>query len=319
MKTAIRITAVAALFTVLTGSGDARSLRFEPPAGHQVPNIRVHSDLVVLQVAVHDRDAHFVSGLSASDFSVYENSVSQPITLFRHDDSPATVGLVIDNSGSMRPKVADVTAAAQAFARASNPSNELFIVNFNEKVWDGLPPDVPFTSDRNMLISGLSTIRAVGLTALYDALDHALDRVIKGGYSRHLLVVISDGGDNASAVRLERILQRAGESDVVIYAVALFDDQTEERNPDVLRLLAAATGGESFFPETSKQATQTLERIAEDVRRTYTIGYVPTNTARDGKIRKIRVVLNGPQAKRRTVRARTSYVAPLEGREAEAR
>jgi VWFA-related protein len=119
-------------------------------------------------------------------------------------------------------------------------------------------------------------------------------------------------------MHLDRILQRAGQSDVVIYAMALFDDSTEERNPGVLKQFAAATGGESFFPDNARQATQTLQRIAEDVRRVYTIGYVPTNAARDGKIRKIRVVLNADQGKKRRVRARSSYVAPLEARDTSA-
>src|ERR1019366_5569145 len=139
--------------------------------------------------------------------------------------------------------------------------------------------------------------------------------VAKGAHARRVLVVISDGGDNASAVRLERILQRAGQSDVVIYAMALFDSQTEERNPGVLKQFAAVTGGESFFPDNARQATETLERIAQDVRRVYTIGYVPTNAARDGKVRKIRVVLNAEQGKKRRVRARSSYVAPLDARD----
>jgi len=317
MKFPLWLSTVAAAMCVLSTSGGARSFDLQPPAAGQTPNIRVHSDLVVLQVAVLDKDSRFVSGLIDRDFTVYEDNVPQPVSVFRHDDSPATVGLVIDNSGSMRPKLPDVIAAAQAFARSSHPSVELFIVNFNEKVWHGLPPDVPFTSDLEMLMRGLSTIRAVGLTALYDAIDRSLDHVAKGAHARRVLVVISDGGDNASTIRLERILQRAGQSDVVIYAMALFDTQTGERNPGVLKQFAAVTGGESFFPDNARQATETLERIAEDIRRVYTIGYVPTNTARDGKVRKIRVVLNDEKGKKRRVRARSSYVAPLEARNGE--
>ena len=318
MKLPIWLSTVAAVVSVLGTSGGARSFDLQRPDGDPAPNIRVHSDLVVLQVAVLDKDSRFVAGLADHDFSVYEDNVLQPVTVFRHDDSPATVGLVIDNSGSMRPKLPDVIAASQAFARASNPSNELFIVNFNEKVWHGLPPEIPFTSDIDILTRGLSATRAVGLTALYDAIDHSLDHVAKGAFARRVLVVISDGGDNASAMRLDRILQRAGQSDVVIYAMALFDDSTEERNPAVLKQFAAVTGGESFFPDNARQATETLQRIAEDVRRVYTIGYVPTNVARDGKIRKIRVALDAEQGKKRRVRARSSYVAPLEARDASA-
>ena len=164
-----------------------------------------------------------------------------------------------------------------------------------------------------MLMRGLSTVRAVGLTALYDAIHRSLDHVGKGAYPRRVLVVISDGGDNASTFTLDRTLQRVGQSDVVIYAMGLFDDQTDERerNPGVLKQLASVTGGESFFPDTTRKATATLERIAEDVRRVYTIGYVPTNTARDGKVRKIRVALNADR--RRNGRCVRERVTPRRG------
>jgi len=285
-----------------------------PQTAPQTPSVfRARTDLVVLHVAVLDRASQFVPGLEQRDFHVREDGLLQSISVFEREDTPATIGLVIDNSGSMRAKLADVTAAANAFARASNTANEVFITDFNEHVWSGLPAGLPFTSDLAVLTQGLAHIQAFGQTALYDALNRSLDQLQLGTRRRHVLVVISDGGDNASKARLEDVLKRARDSEVVIYAIGLYDESSDEPNPEVLKELAAVTGGEALFPDDTHQATQALERIARGIRSVYTIGYTPSNVTRDGRFRRVEVTLDPKQDKHLKVRARIGYLAPLGG------
>lgn len=303
----------AVVSLMLGGAGDAQSPDLPLGRGTQTPNIRVHSDLVVLHVAVTDRESRFIPGLTRAEFKVYEDGAPQTISFFSHDDHPATVGLVIDNSGSMRTKRAEVITAAQALVRASNPRDELFIINFNEDVWAGLPPDLPFTSDADVLARALSSTQARGETALYDAVARALDHLDLGVNPRRVLVVVSDGGDNASSTGREQLIERARRGDTVVYSIGLFDKDLTERNTDVLRQLSAVTGGECFLPANVQEAGRILERIAQDIRHTYTIGYVPTNANRDGRYRKLRVTLESGQPRRKLkVRARSGYEAPSE-------
>jgi VWFA-related protein len=300
---------IAALFLAVAPPSTVASAA--PQTSSTGPHIRVHTDLVVLQVVVTDPTSQFVPSLSQDDFQVFEDRVPQPITFFVRDEVPASIGLVVDNSGSMRPKTAAVAAAARAFVLASNPANEVFVIHFNENVWAGLPDGVSFSRDPAVLFDAVSTIRAVGMTALYDAVDRALDALNLAANLRKILVVISDGGDNASRVRLKPLLDRASRSSVVIYALGLFDDDSDDRNPDVLKQLAAATGGNAYFPDSSRQATGVLERVASDIRSAYTIGYEPTNAKRDGSYRKVTVSLReASAAKRFRVRARDGYLAP---------
>ena len=160
--------------------------------------VTVDVDLVVFNVTVLDSKGRLVSGLTKDDFRVVESGQTQELQFVRPEDTPATVGLVIDNSGSMRRKRAEVTEAALAFVEASNPHDEIFVVNFNERVFMGLPPSLPFTSEAEQLRAALTTSRAEGKTALYDAVAVALKHLDKGTQQRKALVVLSDGGDNAS-------------------------------------------------------------------------------------------------------------------------
>ena len=160
--------------------------------------INVNVDVVVLHATAQDRKNILVSGLDKDDFQVYEDGVLQRIKYFSHEDIPVTVGLVVDNSGSMGPKRPDVVAAALAFARSSNPQDQMFVVDFNEKVTFGLPDSVPFTDQVTELEVALSRIAATGETALYDAVAAALEHLKKGNRDKKVLIVISDGGDNAS-------------------------------------------------------------------------------------------------------------------------
>src|SRR6202158_1299205 len=168
--------------------------------------IRKNVDLVVLRARVRDHKGAPVSGLAQEDFRVYEDKVPQQIESFSHEDVPVTVGLVIDNSGSMRSKRSDVINAALAFARFSNPEDQVFVVNFNEHVSMGLPGNVPCTGNQEQLEKALSRNKADGLTALYDAVAVALEQLKKGKWDKKVLILISDGGDNASRHKLDEVL-----------------------------------------------------------------------------------------------------------------
>ena len=210
----------------------------------------------------------------------------------------------------MKPKRPDVIAAALAFARSSNPQDQMFVVNFNEKVSFGLPETTPFTDQVAQLEVALSRIAADGQTALYDAMAAALEHLKQGSRDKKVLIVISDGGDNASQRNLARIMTMTRQSDAIIYTIGIFDAQDEDRNPHVLRQLARDTGGETFLPESLKDLAPICERIAHDIRNQYTLTYVPTNRKRDGTYRAIQVKASGQARGRLTVRTRAGYFAP---------
>ncbi len=265
---------------------------------------------VVLHATAQDRKGFLLAGLTSENFQVYEDGVLQQIKYFSHEDIPVTVGLVVDNSGSMKPKRADVIAAAVAFARSSNPEDQMFVVNFNEKVSFGLPDEVPFTDKAVQLQVALSGINADGETALYDAIAAALAHLNKGNRDKKVLVVISDGGDNASQHNLSQIRALAGHPGAIIYTIGIFDDEDDDRNPRALKQLAKDTGGEAFLPKSLKEVGPICEQIARDIRSQYTIAYVPSNRKRDGTYRIIQVKANATGHGRLLVRTRTGYYAP---------
>ncbi len=269
-------------------------------------------NLVVLHATVRDRKGGFVSGLRKEDFQVYEDGAPQAIRVFDHEDVPVAVGLVVDNSGSMGRKRKDVTAAALAFVRSSNPRDEMFIVNFNERVSFGLPDTQLFSASAAELEGALNGVPANGRTALYDAIEAGLDHLKKATLDKKVLIVISDGGDNASHHKLGQVLDDAGRSDAIIYTVGLFDEDDEDRNPGVLRKIARATGGEAFLPEETSQVVPICERIAEDIRNQYTIGYIPSNQKLDNTQRTIKVTATGRHGEKLLVRTRAGYIASPE-------
>jgi Ca-activated chloride channel family protein len=224
---------------------------------------------------------------------------------------PVTVGLVVDNSGSMKPKVGEVIAAATAFARSSNPEDQMFVVLFNENVSFGLPASTPFTDKEAQLRVALSRIKATGMTALYDAVAAALEQVKKGNRDKKVLIVISDGADNASKRSLSQVMALARQSDTIVYTMGLFEEGDPDRNPGALKQLARATGGETFLPESLKEVVPICERIAREIRNQYSIAYVPTNRKQDGAFRAIQVKASAPGRGRLSVRTRAGYYAPL--------
>jgi VWFA-related protein len=265
-------------------------------------------DLVVLQATVRDRAGHSVPGLGEHDFEVYQDGALQPIRLFRHEDTPVSIGLVVDHSGSMREKLGEVTAAARTFVRASNPEDQMFVVNFNEDVSLGLPIGTRFSNSADELGTAIWAAPALGRTALYDAVIEALQGLQKGDRDKKALIVISDGGDNASHSSLDRVLKMAEESSAVIYAIGVFGEDDPDRNPRVLRRLAHETGGEAFFPSRPGETAAICERIAREVREQYTIGYSSMN-GKPGAYHAIRVTARSKEHGRLSVRTRAGFIA----------
>jgi Ca-activated chloride channel family protein len=272
--------------------------------------IAVDVDLAVFNVTVTDGKGRQVAGLKASDFHVFEENRLQDITLFQAEDIPATVGMIIDSSGSMINKRDDVNKAALAFANASNPDDEMFVVKFNENVYMTLPPSTPFTNDLAQLRSALLRTAPTGLTALYDAMTVGIDHLKTGTRNRKALVVLSDGGDNASHRRLEDVLQLARRSSATIYTIGIYDDADLDRNPGVLRKIAELSGGRAYFPDSLNDLAHVWRDIAGGIRHQYTIGYHSNNPARDGRFRKVRVTVERNGRQRLRVTTRDGYLAP---------
>jgi len=279
-----------------------------PPADY---TLRLNADMVILSATVLDHHNALVSGLSKDDFRIYEDGVLQQIRNFSHQDIPVTAGIVVDNSGSMAPKRADVISAALAFAGSSNPQDQMFIVNFNDHVSFGLPRNVPFTDKREQLQQALSHIRAIGETSLYDGIAAALDHLKQGSGDKKVLILISDGDDNASQHTLAQVVALAKQSTAIIYAIGIFDEQDGDQNPDVLKRFAKETGGEAFFPASSREIPAICEGIAHDIRNQYTLTYAPKIPSQDGKYRTIEVKVSAPGHGRMSVRTRTGYAVPL--------
>jgi Ca-activated chloride channel family protein len=299
--------------------------RFKPPAlslvllagfpavsGSQVSQpfqVSVNVDLVVLNATVRDRKGQFASNLREQDFEVYEDGARQSIRLFRHEDIPVTVGLVIDHSGSMNRKLPEVIAAARTFVRSSNQDDQIFVVNFNEHVTLGLPGAMRFTDRVEELESAISHTPTIGMTALYDAVLEAQERLRAGSRDKKVLIVISDGSDNASKHNLDEVLRIAGQSTALVYTIGIFEKEDPDANPRVLKRLAQVTGAEAFVSSDRDEVVANCERIARDIRHQYTIGYVPAHTAPPGAYRSIRVVARTTGGAKLSVRARSGYIA----------
>ena len=281
----------------------------------QSPEFKIHTDveLVLLDVSVKNPSGGYVTGLTKDQFQVYENGVLQKITEFAIADVPVTVGLVMDDSGSMAAQASDLIEAGVAFIEASNPQDQIFVVNFNDKVRRGLPDSVPFTDDINVLRAALSKHRPEGRTALYDAVAFALKHLETGRRDKKALVVISDGGDNCSTHTFKDVMRLIEESAATVYTVGIFDPDDPDRNPGVLKHIASVSGGECFLPGEVEPILPICQKIAKDIRNRYTIGYLPVRTSDKAAVRKIRVVASSPEYKKLIVRTRTAYRLPDAG------
>ena len=271
----------------------------------QVPSFHTEARLVVLHVSVRNGRGEVVTNLNRDAFSVYENGKAQPVTVFRRDDVPVSVGLLIDNSGSMRSIRGTVEAAALAFAKASNPDDELFVMNFADKP----ELDVPFTSDRDVLARGIARVDAVGGTAMRDAVQEA-ERYVRehGTRERRALVVVTDGNDNESTATLDGVTSTAQQRDVVIYAIGLFAHADKAKPAHAaLDHLTERSGGIAYYPNTIDRVDDVALDVAHQIRNQYTLGYAPLNQALDGSYRTIQVKVAGRE--RLYPRTRAGYVA----------
>jgi len=272
---------------------------------------RADTRLVVCHTTVVDKNNRLVTDLPESAFSVTENGVPQTIKEFRREDVPVSLGLIIDNSGSMREKRAKVAAAALDLVKASNKDDEVFIVNFNDDAYLDLPHGKDFTNDIAEMEEALSHIDSRGGTAMRDAIRMSIDHVKQKGHrDKKVLVVVTDGNDNSSLISLENLVKAAQQSEVLIYSVGLLSE--EERREAVkakraLEELATATGGETFFPKELSDVDRIAADVARDIRSQYTIEYSPSNTAMDGSYRVIKVAVNAPGHP--SVRTRSGYYA----------
>ena len=271
----------------------------------------MHTELVAIPVTVTDARGHHVSGLSQENFRVYDDGRLQPIAVFHHGDEPVTLGLIVDRSQSMRPKSAALLAAVSALLQSSRPDDELFAVGFNDRVSFALPASRPYTSDTRELEAALTAVHAEGQTALYDGVAEGLQHLQLNHTAKHALIVVSDGGDNASHRTYAEVLALARRSNAVIYAIGLLGTSPAEEEEDagLLKRLCKDTGGVAYFPTTADEIARVAGRIALDLREQYTIGFSPAESAASRRFHQIRVTANGGDRGKLRVRARTGYLA----------
>lgn len=274
------------------------------------PAFHAEARLVVVHATVRDSRGEIVTNLNQGAFRVYENGKRQPLSVFLGGNTPVSLGLVIDNSGSMRNRRGRVEAAALALARASNRLDEMFVVNFA----DTPRIDVPLTSDLAALEAGIGRLDSIGGTAMRDGVELAA-RYLNDNASRdrRVLVLITDGRDNASAASAERVKKQAAQSNISIFAIVLPPDEGQRANraPRELRELAEGTGGIALHASTMADVDSVALRLASQIRHQYTLAYTPLDQALDGSYTKIRVVAGGPGEF--SVRTREGYFATGRG------
>jgi Ca-activated chloride channel family protein len=268
------------------------------------------AELVVLHVNVFNGRSDAVPDLPQSAFTVFEDDKPQEISFFSAGDVPVTVGLVIDNSTSMITERELVTAGTTAFAQSSHPEDEMFAIVFNEHVRRGLPDTVAFTTNRLQLQSSLHRYPPGGKTALYDAVIEGLNHLDRGMYQKHVLVVLSDGGDNASRHSEQEMLDHVAMSSAIVYTVV--DPEVfapGEGDKGVLRRLAKLSGGVSYFPKNGRDVVKDFEEIARNIRRGYSIGYSPgTAEHLHNRTHRVKVLVRAPGRSDLSVRVRNGYM-----------
>jgi VWFA-related protein len=269
----------------------------------------IDTRLVVLHATVLDKNGRLVTDLPREAFTVTENGVAQQLKTFRREDVPVSLGLIIDNSGSMRDKRQKVNSAALALVKASNPQDEVFIVNFNDEAY----LDQPFTSDVKKMEEALTKIDSRGGTAMRDAVSMSIDYLKeKGKKDKKVLLVVTDGDDNTSSAAntLEKLVVKAQQSEVLLYCVGLLSEEEKgkaRRAKRAMTSLATASGGLAYFPEEAEKVEELAIQVAHEIRNQYVLAYSPTIQALDGSYRRIQVAAKGPN--RPVVRTRSGYYA----------
>ena len=283
------------------------------------PTFKAESELVVLHVSVRDR-GRYVDGLDRDAFTVIDDGKPQTLEMFSSDEVPASIGFLIDNSNSMRPNRDRVITAAVEFARRSHPKDEIFVLTFNDQVEHAFGPAI--VGDMNPSLFHVAMARGIaarGMTAIYDGILEGLKRVTAGIHTRQVLIVVSDGDDNASTATREQVIKQVHESDATIYTIALIDPLTRDGNPGLLKQLSEETGGESYRPRRMADVSEAFERITRDIRSAYTLAYAPTSRTvsavqgSDLHRRTVRVYARSKDGRRLQVRTRDGYFERVRG------
>jgi VWFA-related protein len=302
-----RLAYLAALAVAAVHAQHQTPLKVEDPG----VIFRADTRLVVCHTSVIDKAGHLVTGLPKSAFSVTENGAPQEIKVFKAEDVPVSMGLVIDNSGSMRDKRAKVEAASVALVKDSNPEDEVFVVNFNEEPFLDLPPGMNFSSDIEVLKQALQRIDSRGGTAMRDAIASSIVHLKEhASRDKKVLVVVTDGNDNSSLITLENLVKASQQAEVLIYSVGLLAEEEPRAAREArraLNALADSTGASAFFPRELAEVDRIAHQVAHDIRNQYTIEYTPANTNMDGQFRAIRISVNAPG--KPAVRTRPGYWA----------
>lgn len=302
----------ALLILLLPGVHLSQEPEPTPPDEDLTRPVRVRTDLVTLTLTVTDLFGRYVSGLNKSAFTVFDNNKEQEITFFSDSDAPVSVGVLFDVSGSMSgDKIQRARVALKQFINISHPSDEYFLIGFNNRAQLLLDR----TRDGDSVLQKLTLVQPSKNTALYDAVYLGLERVTRGVHQKKALLIISDGQDNASRYNFGEVRRLMKESDVVTYAVGILgsgDSGTTigMQGQAFLDELTSVTGGKSFYPNTGAEMDEIFERIALELRNQYSIGYTPKNFQPDGKWRRVKVKIKPPRGlPRLTVRSRDGYYA----------
>jgi Ca-activated chloride channel family protein len=271
--------------------------------------LRADVDEVLLPCTVVDDKGRLITDLTRGDFQVWEDNVQQTVASFQHQDVPVSLGILVDNSGSMRDKRAAINDAALHLVKASNSADTAFVVNFSDRAFI----DQDFTSDVNLLAKGLSHIDSRGGTALYDAVVASANEMSRHAkQQKQVLLIITDGGDNASRLTLDQAIRRIQAlNGPVVYSIGLlYEDLTKEeaaRARNDLESLSLETGGVAYFPRSLNDVDEIAAQVASDIRNQYTVGYHSTKAAALGGYRTVRVEAKAPKHGQMTVRTRRGY------------
>ena len=297
-----RLLLLAAVVVTVAGAGsDGRAA--------QTPVFTSRAELTVLNVVVTNRSGAYVADLPRGAFAVYEDGSARAVEFFSGQDAAATIGLLIDSSASMYGMRNLVSAAVGAFAATSNPQDEIFALTFSDRASLVLPADQPFTNDPVLLETSLrAALGARGRTAFHDAVAVALAHLDRGRHTRKVLVVVTDGADNASRATFDEVAHAAATSNTVIYTVAVVDRSGDGGRPDRLTALATLTGGTAQAPRHNHAVQQALQRIARDIRSSYIVGYMPP--ADGPMVRHVHVVVTAPDGSSLRARTRREYIRP---------
>jgi Ca-activated chloride channel family protein len=290
----------------------------DEPTRERGYTIGVNVDLVSMYASVFDKSGHFVAGLKKDNFKLFEDGVQQTLTSFSQEDVPISMGILLDLSGSMKPKFEQVNKAALAFIRASNPNDQVFLIGFNDEV--ELLQD--YTSDIDEISDALENTVATGGTALYDAIYLGTQKAHTGSRPKKAIVVITDGEDRDSYYKLDELLAKVQESDVQIFSVGFLDEVPDkgffgrwsksapEKARDALLKISEETGGKAFFPGKLTDIHRIITEIASDLRSQYSLAYFSSNSVRDGSFRRVKIELNGQGTANASARYRRGYYAP---------